>query len=99
MPFGAGDMLVCLLPLAGRDDRKNQDPDSFDIDRQKKDYLTFSSGPHLCVGHFLARTEIKVLTEEWLKRVPRFHLKADQRHDYRLGTVMALLSLPLEWDA
>jgi len=99
VPFGAGDMMVNLLPLAGRDDRKNDDPDSFDIDREKKEYLTFSSGPHLCVGHFLARTEIKVMTEEWLKRVPSFRLKQGVKHDCRLGTVMALLNLPLEWDS
>lgn len=99
VPFGAGDMLVNLLPLSGRDDRMNDDPDNFDIDREKKENLTFSSGPHLCVGHFLARTEIKVLTEEWLKRVPSFRLKAGVKHNYRLGTVIAMLNLPLEWDA
>ena len=98
VPFGGGDMLVNLLPLAGRDDRKNDDPDSFDIDREKKDYLTFSSGPHLCVGHFLARMEIRMLVEEWLKRVPAFRLKENVSHDFRLGTVIAILTVPLEWD-
>lgn len=97
--FRAGDMVLCMLPLGGRDDRKNGNPNAFDIDRKKIDHVTFSSGPHLCLGHTLARLEMRILTEEWLKRVPMFHIKAGARARSRVGTVMALEDLPLEWSA
>jgi cytochrome P450 len=95
--FRAGEMVVCVLSLAGRDDRLNANPNLLDIDRPQKSYLTFSTGPHLCVGHLLARSEIRILTEEWLRRVPRFSAVAGARHKFRLGLVNALESLPLEW--
>ncbi|HET6970816.1 MAG TPA: cytochrome P450 [Phenylobacterium sp.] len=98
-PFRAGDMVLCLLSVAGRDERQNDDPARFDIDRKQASHLTFSTGPHLCIGHILARAEIRALTEEWLKRVPRFSATPGVRHGFRIGTVTAILSLPLEWDA
>ena len=97
-PFRAGDMVLCLLSVAGRDDRQNEDPARFNIDRKQAAHLTFSTGPHLCIGHILARTEIRVLTEEWLKRVPRFSAVPGVRHGFRIGTVTAIQSLPLRWD-
>ncbi|MBA68167.1 MAG: cytochrome [Rhizobiales bacterium] len=97
VPFRQGDMVLCMLPLGGRDDRKTKDPNKFDIDREKIDHVTFSSGPHLCLGHTLARLEMRILTEEWLKRIPSFRLKPGTMAHSRVGTVMALEQLPLEW--
>jgi cytochrome P450 len=97
VPFRTGDMVLCLLPMGGRDDKVNQDPNRFDIDRPKSAHITFSMGPHLCVGHILARAEMRILTEEWVKRIPRFSVKPGVRHGFRIGTVQAIDSLPLEW--
>ena len=97
--FRAGDMVLCLLSVSGRDDRQNDDPSRFDIDRAKSAHLTFSTGPHLCIGHILARAEIRVLTEAWLRRVPAFHAAPGARQGFRIGTVTAIKALPLMWDA
>ncbi|WP_321884677.1 cytochrome P450 [Paraburkholderia bannensis] len=95
--FRKGDMVLNLLPIAGRDERKNDDPNRFDIDRAKREHLTFSSGAHLCLGHFLARAELRVLAEVWTQRVPRFALKPGVEHQHRMGFALALLNLPVEW--
>jgi cytochrome P450 len=95
--FRSGDMVLCLLSVVGRDDRANAEADVFNIDRRQGSHLTFSTGPHLCIGHLLARTEIRILTEEWLKRVPSFWAKPNVRHGFRIGTVNAIDSLPLQW--
>jgi cytochrome P450 len=95
--FRKNDMVLCMLPLSGRDDRVNDEPGVFDIDRKKKNYLTFSKGTHLCIGHFLARAEIRILTEEWLKRIPSFSLKPGARQKYTTSTGIGLVNLPLEW--
>ncbi len=97
-PFREGEMVLCMLPLGGRDGRKNENPNAFDIDREKIDHVTFSSGPHLCLGHVLARLEMRILTEEWVKRIPSFRVKPGVKARSRVGTVMALEDLPLEWD-
>jgi cytochrome P450 len=97
VPFRTGDMVLCLLPMAGRDGKLHNNPNDFDIDRAKTTHLTFSVGPHLCLGHILARSEMRILTEEWIKRIPSFSVKSGSRHGFRIGTVQAIESLPLEW--
>ena len=96
--FKVGDMVACSLPLAGMDERKNSNPMHFDIDRQSREHLAFSIGPHVCVGHYLARAEMKIFTEEWLKRVPQMRVASGFVPDFRAGLVMALNHLPIEWD-
>lgn len=95
VPFREGDMVLNLLPIGSRDDRKFDQPHVLDIDRKKAAHVTFSTGPHLCIGHVLGRAEIKVLTEEWFKRVRAFRLVADAPRPFRTGTVMALEALPI----
>ncbi|MBL8546464.1 MAG: cytochrome P450 [Hyphomonadaceae bacterium] len=92
-----GDMVSCALPAAGLDDRKNPDPERFDIDRPRREHLVFSTGAHTCIGNVLARAEMKVFTEEWLKRIPSFRIPETGRLVWRAGQVMSLQSLPLEW--
>ena len=96
--FREGEMLLNILCLGSRDPAKFEAPNLFDLDRKKSAHLTFSSGPHLCVGHVLGRAELRILTEEWVKRIPRFRAVPDEKHGFRIGTVMALESLPIEWD-
>ena len=95
--FRQGDMISCVLAMAGRDDRKNADPNVFDIDRPKKHHLTFSAGPHLCIGEHLARTELRILTEEWLKRIPLFGPASHAKRYLTPANVNTLSSLPLRW--
>jgi cytochrome P450 len=96
--FRKGDMVLNILSQSGRDLRINPEPDRFDVDRPERTHLTFSTGPHLCLGHILARAEMRILTEEWVKRIPRFRLKPGVRHGFRIGTVHAIESLPIAWD-
>ena len=95
--FRKGDMVLNILSQGGRDGRVNEDPDAFNIDRKDKTHLTFSTGPHLCLGHILARAEMRILTEEWIKRIPKFRLKPGMKHGFRIGTVHAIESLPIAW--
>lgn len=99
VPFREGDMVLNLLPCGSRDDRKFDQPNLLDIDRKKVAHVTFSTGPHLCIGHVLGRAEIRVLTEEWFRRVSAFRLATDDPRPFRTGTVMALEALPIAWDA
>lgn len=96
--FREGEMVLNILCLGSRDPARFNEPNLFDIDRKKTAHLTFSSGPHLCVGHILGRAELRILTEEWIKRIPEFHATEGEKHHFRIGSVMALDSLPIEWN-
>jgi cytochrome P450 len=95
--FRKGEMVLNILSQTGRDEHVHSDPDRFDIDRDSMIHLNFSTGPHLCLGHILARAELRIMAEEWIKRVPTFRAKPGMKHGFRIGTVIALESLPLEW--
>jgi cytochrome P450 len=95
----AGEMVVCSLPLAGMDDHRNPMPEVFDVDRKDRAHLAFSVGAHTCIGNGLARMEMRILTEEWIKRIPSFRRVPGREPERRSGGVAALAKLYLEWPA
>lgn len=97
-PLRKDDMVLCLMALGGRDERKNPDAVTFDLDRKDRKHLTFSSGTHLCIGHYLARAELRALTEEWLRRIPRFSLQSDEPQPFRANITFDIVRLPLRWE-
>lgn len=94
----AGEMIVAPMVLAGMDPQVNPDPVIFDVDRKGRKHVGFSTGPHLCLGHWLARAEVRIFVEEFLRRIPHFRLKPGFEESWRAGIVMSLEELPLVWD-
>ena len=92
-----GDMIVCSLPLAGMDERKNPSPEIFDVDRKNRAHIAFSTGPHTCIGNYLARMEMRAPTEEWTKRIPHFWRAPGCIPKWRSAGVAALSKVYLEW--
>jgi hypothetical protein len=50
---------------------------------------------HRCVGSNLARMEILVAIEEWLKRIPDFHLDPSLSMKWTEDTVRGTRQLPI----
>ena len=74
----AGDF-VCLAYGAGnRDERRFEDPDTYDITRKPKGHLGFGGGVHACLGTAIARLATKIIFEEFLKRVPDYSRVQEQ---------------------
>jgi len=98
--FCKGEMLMCLLPVSGIDPTVSPDPLKFDIDREDPRHLAFSTGPHSCIGQHLARMEMRVALEEWLKVIPRFHLAHPSDPVRGHGSaVIGFNRLELAWNA
>jgi cytochrome P450 family 142 subfamily A polypeptide 1 len=66
----AGDVVLNVYPSANRDAEVFDDPHAFRVDREPNMHLAFGTGPHFCLGANLARTEIRILLEELLTRLP-----------------------------
>jgi cytochrome P450 len=94
----AGEPLLCILPLAGMDGRVNPHPEVFELDRKDRTHMLFGGGVHLCLGHLLARLEVRVLVEEWLTLVPSFRLGTRFVPLYQPGQIVSLTSLNLQWN-
>jgi cholest-4-en-3-one 26-monooxygenase len=70
VPIAAGDVVSLWYPSANFDDEVFADPYRFDIRRAPNPHLAFGSGPHFCLGAFLARLELKVMIEETRRWMP-----------------------------
>ena len=98
-PLRKGDMVYGLVAAANRDPAAYERPDEFVVDRKSNPHLGFAGGPHRCLGAHLARKEMQIATEEWLKAIPDFRLGTDEPLQERgAGSMLSLMSLPLTWD-
>ena len=93
-----GDMVVVPTQLDGLDERKFENPLVVDFNRHKPISATFGGGVHRCMGSILARTELRVFLEEWLKRIPDFSVKPGTQLRVASRGVATITSLPLVWD-
>ena len=94
-----GDRIVLAMTIAGRDDREYSNADLIDFDRGSTRHVSFATGPHNCIGQHLARRELRIALEEWMKRVPRFKIKAGKTPITHGVTVFGVHKLPLTWSA
>ena len=69
-----GQRIITLLASAARDEREYPKPDEFFWNRPIPRLLAFGRGQHFCLGVHLARLEITIMIQEWLKRVPDFRI-------------------------
>ena len=70
----AGQQVVLLYGSANRDPGHFTDPEGFDVTRKPNDHIAFGLGTHFCLGAGLARLEIRVFFEEFVKRVQSLSL-------------------------
>jgi len=91
----AGERVMLMFPGGNTDPKIFSNAEAFDLNRENKVHLSFNSGPHRCVGSHLARLELRVLYEEWFKRMPNVRLDPEHPTQYRTGVTLAVHSLPL----
>ena len=87
--------VVLLTGAAGRDERKYEDPDVFDIHRKIDLHLTFGYGIHFCLGAALARMEGRIGLEETLKRWPEWTVDREHAVPLYTSTVRGYFNLPI----
>ncbi len=69
-----GQRIITLLASANRDECEYPQPDEFIWNRPIQRSLAFGRGQHFCLGYHVARLEIAVMVEEWLRRVPDYRI-------------------------
>jgi cytochrome P450 len=94
-PVKSGNMVLLSFPAANRDPAMFPDADKVVIDRKENRHAAFGLGIHRCVGSNLARMEMTVAIEEWLKRIPDFRLDPAGKVTWSEGTVRGPRQLPM----
>lgn len=70
--IGVGQRVLFLYGAAARDEREFENPDQFVWNRRIPRTLAFGFGQHFCVGVHVARLELRILVEEFLRRVSAY---------------------------
>ncbi|OJY39834.1 cytochrome P450 [Pseudonocardia sp. 73-21] len=70
----AGERVILPFGAANRDPAVFEAPEEVRIDRRRNRHLTFGTGAHRCLGSNLARLELRIAIEEWLRVMPHFSL-------------------------
>lgn len=68
-PITAGQQVLLMYGSANRDPAVFDDPDVFDVTRKPGGHIAFGLGTHFCLGAALARLELRIFFEEWVRRV------------------------------
>ena len=97
--FGAtmkkDDWVLLGFPAANRDPAAFDDADKFIIDRAVNRHAAFGLGIHRCAGSNLARMELRIAVEEFIKRFPRFELAEGDDVTWAQGQVRGPRHIPL----
>jgi cytochrome P450 len=93
----ADEMLLVIDPLAAIDERVYPDPLTIDFDRDTATHDSFGNAEHKCVGEHLARMELVIFLEEWLRRIPDFAIDPAQPPVTYAGPVIGVSQLGLTW--
>jgi cytochrome P450 len=94
-PMKAGDKVLLNFPAANRDPEVFEDADRVVLDRELNRHVAFGSGIHRCAGSNLARMELRVALEEWLRRIPVFSVAEGAEVTWAGGQIRGPRQLPV----
>jgi cytochrome P450 len=95
----AGEGVIMPNALLNRDPDYFDDPNRFDITRDKTSHLAFGFGQHQCPGKHLGRVEVETVLRTLFDRLPSLRL-AVPREEVPLRDMVGLQGvneLPVEW--
>jgi len=96
-PMHEGDKVLMNFPAGNRDPSVFADPDKVIIDRAENPHIAFGVGIHRCAGSNLARMEMRVSIEEWLRRIPDFRLEDPDAVTWAGGQVRGPRQMMVVW--
>ncbi len=94
-PMREGDWVLLPFPAANRDPSVFEEAGQVVIDREVNRHASFGLGIHRCLGSNLARMEVRVAVEEWLRRFPDFELADPEVVTWSGGQVRGPRRLPI----
>ena len=94
-PMKEYDWILLGFPAANRDPVVFKDADKFIIDRAENRHVAFGLGIHRCIGSNLARLELRVAIEEFIRRYPKFELANKKDVTWAQWQIRGPRNLPL----
>ncbi|GGP17301.1 cytochrome P450 [Nonomuraea glycinis] len=94
-----GTTVICSMAAANRDESMFEAAEVFDATRSPNQHLAFGAGAHSCLGQALARTELQVVLEVLLRKLPSLELAVPVAELERVEglAVGGLRTVPVRW--
>jgi cytochrome P450 len=92
------DRVILLTQMYGFDDREIPDPGRVDFNRPASQHFLFGGGAHRCLGSHLARLELRVFLDEWVRVIDRFGVRGGDPVPTLGGHVWSPQRVNLEWE-
>jgi cytochrome P450 len=87
---------LCIAAI-NRDDSDEISTDAVVMDGKVHRHWGYGGGPHRCLGSHLARMELTLVLDEWLKRIPEFSVEAGYEPQIKFpAQTFALERVPLK---
>jgi len=81
------DWILVPYPAANRDPNAFENADSVHLERKINRHAAFGLGIHRCIGSNLARLELKIAIQEFIKRFPTFKLANSSEVKWSSGQI------------
>ncbi len=94
-PVHAGDQTLLTFPAANHDPAAFDHPHEFRVDRAKNRHVAFGLGIHRCLGSNLARLELTVALQEWLRAFPDYELDTSAETTWANGQIRGPRNIPV----
>lgn len=94
-----GDKVILWFVSGNRDERIFESPYEINLTRRPNRFVSFGQGgPHVCLGMWLAKLEVRVVLEELARSVA--HIEQTERHQYlRSNFILGIKHLPVRMTA
>jgi cytochrome P450 len=93
----ANTMVRLCVAAINRDDSDEISTNTVVMDGKVHRHWGFGGGPHRCLGSHLARLELRLIVDEWLRRIPEFSVKVgEEPHIVFPANTFALERVPLK---
>ncbi len=90
-----GDTVMMAFPAACRDPDVFENADQVIIDRHLNRHVAFGAGIHRCLGSDLARLELNIAIEIWLRHLPMFELVPSADVTWAEGAIRGPRAIPV----
>jgi cytochrome P450 len=95
-----GDRVLVCFGAANHDPTAFPEPEAFDPERTENTrHVAFGHGRHRCIGEHLARLEIDVVIDEFLRQIPHYRMAPGTTLEMKSATVRGPTKLEIVWDA
>jgi cytochrome P450 len=78
---------VCWLGFGTANRDPERYPDADVIHQRRNNHFAFGRGPHRCLGSHLARLELRLIIEEWNRRIPTCSVLREPTVGWPCGTL------------